>query len=43
MYNTPYHSALKNHMSHTQIDDFMFPCTHTTPKIEPRIMYSKVN
>ena len=43
MYNTPYHSALKKQMSHIQIDDFQFPCIHTTPKTEPRIMYSKVN
>jgi hypothetical protein len=26
-----------------QIGDFVFPCIHTTPKTEPRIMYSKVN
>ena len=43
MYNTPYHSALKKQMSLIQIDDYQFPCIHTTPKTEPRIMYSKVN
>jgi hypothetical protein len=43
MYNTPYHSAIKKQMSHIQSGDFVFPCIHTTPKTEPRIMFSKVN
>ena len=43
IYNTPYHSVLKKQMSRTQNEEFKYPCIHTTPKTNPRIMYSKVN
>ena len=43
MYNTPYHSVLKKQMSKIENEEFKYPCIHTIPKTEPRIMYSNVN
>jgi hypothetical protein len=43
IYSPSAYEHRKKWMSHTQTDEFKYPCIHSTPKSGTRFMYSKFN